>query len=806
MSKSKKTVENTLLTAEKALSVSTANTYEVQSAGARARVHIYGTEAPQGADTLVLRSTEGTDSGTCSYWKKHPVQDATSGEQEGLLTLDFTPRQNEGTETRDLEDLEYALAWRPTDSAENETLLFDGRPAEEVWKTDATDRPQSIATLMVARFYEARRLSLPDRDPPTFDDPWTPEEAREEATAVPDAPNPYRGVGGPGVLLDAAYRDNPVPVRDAAGPVKEPSGGDSSEIDETAPPPGPRWITVLRRWDEAEAAPGRGTAGPTGSEKVEVLAVCKVTTEGRYKYATFGAEERASVQGGEQSDVVLPTVPGGMLFARVSTVPPTKACLQAQVRFLNRTLDETESAEEAPGFGFTVVSLSDVLIEGPQVSADGPSDAPGGANGGVVYLPNPLAAAQHRFVRARTATDRLARWQQKSRGTMELAGLVGDTCFSATHERTYLQADLKKGTGGLPWGEREFASHPAFAGGEGPQGTFAQPTETGDLFGVNIAGPEEGGLLGHVLHGYTCKRALLRKRRERAVEATRELLHSPLYRDLLYEAATQPETDAAKTLGKQLVRLEAGMAGVGDGTHLLRRGLIQSLGTGPRLQDAMAPLEEATEMAPDELIIEEPTFKALFVIAQGSTKTLGQLVMGAAPSLLSAGAHLDLQLDTSVPDGLALTGGFLVTNADGTGSVAAHVEETAPGEAAFRVERSGASARFEQNEVEGRRSRGSATGYRWRAAAATELTIDPELQKHLEQKLAEYSVPHGGVVLVEPETGRVLAMVSQTNQQPEMPALARHAAAPAASTAVTAGGSSSSISAAKFSRCSRVGE
>lgn len=63
-----------------------------------------------------------------------------------------------------------------------------------------------------------------------------------------------------------------------------------------------------------------------------------------------------------------------------------------------------------------------------------------------------------------------------------------------------------------------------------------------------------------------------------------------------------------------------------------------------------------------------------------------------------------------------------------------------------------------------------------------ELTIDPELQRHLEQKLAEYSVPHGGVVLIEPETGRVLAMVSQTNHKPEMPALARHAAAPAAST------------------------
>ncbi|MFB6375046.1 MAG: penicillin-binding transpeptidase domain-containing protein, partial [Bradymonadaceae bacterium] len=63
-----------------------------------------------------------------------------------------------------------------------------------------------------------------------------------------------------------------------------------------------------------------------------------------------------------------------------------------------------------------------------------------------------------------------------------------------------------------------------------------------------------------------------------------------------------------------------------------------------------------------------------------------------------------------------------------------------------------------------------------------ELTIDPAIQAHLEKTLADYSVPHGSVVLVEPETGRVLAMVSRTDHKPRMPALARHAAAPAAST------------------------
>lgn len=63
-----------------------------------------------------------------------------------------------------------------------------------------------------------------------------------------------------------------------------------------------------------------------------------------------------------------------------------------------------------------------------------------------------------------------------------------------------------------------------------------------------------------------------------------------------------------------------------------------------------------------------------------------------------------------------------------------------------------------------------------------ELTIDPDLQRHLEKLLEEYEVPHGGVAIVEPETGRVLALVSHTTHDPEMPGLARRAAGPAAST------------------------
>jgi len=63
-----------------------------------------------------------------------------------------------------------------------------------------------------------------------------------------------------------------------------------------------------------------------------------------------------------------------------------------------------------------------------------------------------------------------------------------------------------------------------------------------------------------------------------------------------------------------------------------------------------------------------------------------------------------------------------------------------------------------------------------------EFTIDPELQTHLEALLDEYDVPHGGVAIVEPESGRVRALVSHTTHQPEIPHLARSAVAPAAST------------------------
>ena len=62
-----------------------------------------------------------------------------------------------------------------------------------------------------------------------------------------------------------------------------------------------------------------------------------------------------------------------------------------------------------------------------------------------------------------------------------------------------------------------------------------------------------------------------------------------------------------------------------------------------------------------------------------------------------------------------------------------------------------------------------------------EFTVDPTIQSHLEETLDDYTVPHGGIALVEPETGRVLALVDDTHKKPKMQGLARQAAAPSAS-------------------------
>ncbi|WP_245682646.1 penicillin-binding transpeptidase domain-containing protein [Archangium gephyra] len=61
------------------------------------------------------------------------------------------------------------------------------------------------------------------------------------------------------------------------------------------------------------------------------------------------------------------------------------------------------------------------------------------------------------------------------------------------------------------------------------------------------------------------------------------------------------------------------------------------------------------------------------------------------------------------------------------------------------------------------------------------LTIDPVLQSQLNGILSQYRVPYGAVVVLEPSTGRVLAMAEHSRAQPGLRGLATRAVFPAAS-------------------------
>ncbi|HLM44338.1 MAG TPA: penicillin-binding transpeptidase domain-containing protein, partial [Myxococcaceae bacterium] len=61
------------------------------------------------------------------------------------------------------------------------------------------------------------------------------------------------------------------------------------------------------------------------------------------------------------------------------------------------------------------------------------------------------------------------------------------------------------------------------------------------------------------------------------------------------------------------------------------------------------------------------------------------------------------------------------------------------------------------------------------------LTIDATLQGQLKDILKQYRVPYGAVVVLEPSTGRVLAMAEHSRTQPELRGLATRAVYPAAS-------------------------
>ncbi len=61
------------------------------------------------------------------------------------------------------------------------------------------------------------------------------------------------------------------------------------------------------------------------------------------------------------------------------------------------------------------------------------------------------------------------------------------------------------------------------------------------------------------------------------------------------------------------------------------------------------------------------------------------------------------------------------------------------------------------------------------------FTVDPDTQKYVEKMLDDYNVPHSGVVLIDPPTGRVRAFVSHNEYTPAVEDIARKSMAPSAS-------------------------
>ncbi|MBO5753062.1 MAG: penicillin-binding protein [Proteobacteria bacterium] len=61
------------------------------------------------------------------------------------------------------------------------------------------------------------------------------------------------------------------------------------------------------------------------------------------------------------------------------------------------------------------------------------------------------------------------------------------------------------------------------------------------------------------------------------------------------------------------------------------------------------------------------------------------------------------------------------------------------------------------------------------------LSLDRELQTSIEKSLTEHPVPHGGAVAIEPQTGRILAIVSASHDRPAVEDYAVKALAPSAS-------------------------
>lgn len=78
-------------------------------------------------------------------------------------------------------------------------------------------------------------------------------------------------------------------------------------------------------------------------------------------------------------------------------------------------------------------------------------------------------------------------------------------------------------------------------------------------------------------------------------------------------------------------------------------------------------------------------------------------------------------------------------------------------------------------EVDGKLVQELASGLR------VTFTADPNTQNYLTKLYKQYKIPYGGLTLLEPDTGRVIAMISQRHDQPDIGPFALSSHAPSAS-------------------------
>jgi len=109
--------------------------------------------------------------------------------------------------------------------------------------------------------------------------------------------------------------------------------------------------------------------------------------------------------------------------------------------------------------------------------------------------------------------------------------------------------------------------------------------------------------------------------------------------------------------------------------------------------------------------------------------------------------------------------------------------QTAAGQATPALAGTAAPGPVRPAPVLGARRLDAATGRFLASYGAGEavLTLDARLQKRLERTLTDYDVPYGATVLLDPRTGRVLAMAEHSRSEPRATNLSLRARSPAAS-------------------------